>query len=142
MSHSLVVFWIIPGQVSSSNIAAEWYQFSLDSLAQSLVPTLTASATPTAIAAQTQVSLFLALTCVGCSSLWRPTHSSITLEFLYCAAFPVLCGIWQALADDGLVDKECRFLRRGAANIVRVHASVLNHAVSEVNICVIKDGAF
>ena len=141
MSHSLVVFWIIPGQVSSSNIAAEWYQFSLDSLTQPLVPTLTASAAPTAIAAQTQISLFLALACVGCSSLWRPTNSSITLEFIHCAAFSVLCGIWQALADDGLVDKECCLLRRGAADIIRVQACVLNHAVSEVNISVIKDGA-
>ena len=141
MSHSLVVFWIIPGQVSSPNVAAEWHQFSLDSLAQSLVPTLTASAAPAAIAAQTQVSLFLALACVGCSSLRGPTHSSITLEFLHCAAFSILCRIWQALADDRLVYKECRLLRRGAADIVRVHASVLNHAVSEVNISVIKDGA-
>ena len=142
MSHSLVVFWIIPGQVSSSNVAAEWHQFSLDSLAQSLVPTLTASAAPAAIAAQTQVSLFLALACVGCSSLRGPTHSSITLEFLYCTAFAILCRIWQALTNNGLVYKECRLLRRGAADIVRVHASVLNHAVSEVNISVIKDGAF
>ncbi len=116
----MVVFWIIPGQVSSPNVAAEWNQFSLDSLAQSLVPTLTTSAAPTAIAAQTQVSLLLTLACVGCSSLRRPTHSCIALEFLHCAAFSVLCRIWQALADDRLVDKECSLLRRGAADIIRV----------------------